>query len=156
MDTRRRAFSLVELVIVIAIIAVLAAIAAPRLSRGAAAAAENTLAQDLNVLRTAIDLYVLEHQGSYPSLLKFERLMLQCSDVGGTKFGARDAAQGLIYGPYLRAIPPLPVGVSAGNNDVVGSYTLNAGWIYDATDGTIKANCKPSEVDSFGKTYLSY
>lgn len=152
----RRGFSLVELVMVIAIIGVLAAIAVPRLSRSAAAAGESGLAGSLSVMRTAIDLYAVEHGGSYPALATFSDLLTQYSNASGSKTGDRDAASGLVYGPYLRAIPPLPVGQSAGKNGVVGAVGDDGGWVYDAAKGTIKANCKPGEKDGAGKSYADY
>lgn len=141
---------------VIAIIGILAAIAVPRLSRGATGAGESSLAQSLNVMRTAIEIFYVEHGGVYPSLAKFESLMTQYSEATGTKSGPRDAAQGLIYGPYLRAIPPLPIGEQKGKNAVVGAVGDDGGWVYDETTGRIRANCKPAEVDSGGKRYDAY
>jgi general secretion pathway protein G len=156
--TRRsaRAFSLIELVIVIVIIGILAAIAVPRLSRGAVAAGQASLSADLSAMRKAIDLFYAEHGMSFPSLLKFEGLMTQYSDATGTKFGDLDTAQGVIYGPYLRAIPPLPVGVNVGKNAVVAAFNEVGGWVYDPTNGSIKPNCKPGEVDDKGKKYVDY
>src|SRR5207248_200489 len=68
-NNRRRggAFSLIELVIVVVIIGIIAAIAIPRLSRGAAGAADNALAGDMAVWRNSLDLYQTEHQGQYPT-----------------------------------------------------------------------------------------
>ncbi len=53
---RKRAFSLIELVIVVVIIGIVAAIAIPRMSRGSEGAAESSLVADLSVMRKAIDL----------------------------------------------------------------------------------------------------
>lgn len=153
---RSGGFSLIELVIVIAIIGVLAAIAVPRLSRGATAAGEGALASDLNALRKAIDLFHVEHGMRYPPLLKFAAAMTQCSDATGTKFGGRDAAEGLVYGPYLRAMPALPVGANAGKQTVVGTLGEDGGWVYHPATGMIRANCKATEVDSRGLKYADY
>src|SRR5262245_11019580 len=62
----RRAFSLIELVIVVVIIGIIAAIAIPRMSRGSAGAADSALAQNLAILRNAIDMFQTEHGGVFP------------------------------------------------------------------------------------------
>src|SRR5581483_10793813 len=62
--SRRRGFSLIELVIVVVIIAIIGAIAIPKMSRGAAGAAESATIQNLAVMRSAIDLYNSEHPGA--------------------------------------------------------------------------------------------
>ena len=66
----RRAFSLIELVIVVVILGIIRAIAIPRMSRGAVGAADSGAISDLAVLRSAIDLYQAEHDGTYPALAK--------------------------------------------------------------------------------------
>ena len=82
--------------------------------------------------------------------------MTQYSEGSGTKAGARDVAEGMIYGPYLRAVPALPVGERKGKNGVVGAVGYDGGWVYDQSTGRIHANCKPAEVDSSGKRYAAY
>src|SRR5688500_621339 len=110
----RRGFSLIELVIVVVIIGIIAAIAIPRLSRGAAGAADSAIAGNLSVLRNAIDLYATEHGGTYPALATFEAQLTQFSDASGTTSATKTATA--IYGPYLRKVPPLPVGPTGYKN----------------------------------------
>src|SRR5918993_360471 len=64
--TSRRGFSLIELVIVVVIIGIIAAIAIPRMSRGTAGAGDSALSGNLNVLRSAIELFATEHGGKFP------------------------------------------------------------------------------------------
>lgn len=152
----RRAFSLIELVIVIVIIGVLAAIAVPRLSRGATTAGENALAANLAVIRNAIELFQVDHNGAYPSLAKLEDSLTKYSDITGGTTGDRDVANGIIFGPYMRAVPPLPVGANKGKATFIDTLGGNGGWVYDATKGTVIANCANGEVDSNGKKYNTY
>ena len=62
-----------------------------------------------------------------------------------------------IYGPYMRAIPTLPVGATnKGQTGIADatSATLGAagnGWFYNGTTGAIQANCPNSEVDASNK-----
>jgi len=156
---RTRAFSLVELVIVVVIIGVIAAIAVPRISRGAKGAADSALRGDLAALRNAIDLYAAEHSGNFPTELKFlEQLTTYTNDLGAD-VAAPDALH--IYGPYLRAIPPLPLageGATAGlkgSTIVSSTAATNVGWIYTVLTGTIAANTGTA-ADESTALYSSY
>jgi prepilin-type N-terminal cleavage/methylation domain-containing protein len=147
--SRQRAFSLVELVIVVVIIGVIAAIAVPRISRGAKGAGESALRGSLTVLRNAIDMYSAEHQGQFPGTdgteATFIAQLTDKTDVGGTP--------GTDYGPYLRKVPPVPVGPNAGKasglifDNVsdplslgVNEGTATAGWVYNKDTGEIIPN----------------
>ncbi len=70
---RKRAFSLIELVIVVVIIGIVAAIAIPRMSRGSEGAAESSLVADLSVMRKAIDLYRSSTSETFPRRLRASR-----------------------------------------------------------------------------------
>ena len=154
---RRRAFSLIELVIVVVIIGIIAAIAIPRLSRGSEGAADAALTGDLAVMRNSMDLYATEHTGDIPTLVNFVNAMTLYSDVVGNTNAVKGGA--FIYGPYLRAVPPLPVGAQQGKigikappADGIGAF----GWIYDDTAGSIVANCAAGDTDASGKPYNTY
>lgn len=163
----RRGFSLIELVIVVVIIGIIAAIAIPRMSRGSQGAADSALAGNLSVLRNAVDLYQTEHQ-SYPAAALgdgqavFERQLTKYTDANGTSNGTGTKDSTHTYGPYLRKIPPLPVGSKKGQTTVkVGADTDLPGvsveaWIYYPTSGEIKANLLNTEVDSKSTPYNEY
>ena len=153
--SRTRAFSLIELVIVIVIIGIIGAIAIPRMSRGAQGAADGALTANLARLRNAIDLFQAEHAGTYPDLVTTPNQLLQFTDdtgaVSATKTG------NYIYGPYLRALPPLPVGANKGKTACVATQGgSTAGWVYVAATGAISANCPDTEVDARGTKYNAY
>jgi len=148
-------FSLLELVIVVVIIAIIAAIAIPRLSRGTAGAADAALAGDLSVLRTGIDLFVVEHNGKTPAVADITAALTQYSNAAGDDFvAAKDATH--IYGPYVREIPPLPVGAAKGCTGIAAAAGAGVGWIYDESDGSIKSNTTAAEMDVTGKLYSEY
>ena len=154
---RQRAFSLIELVIVVVIIGIIAAIAIPRLSRGSEGAADAALIGDLAVMRSSIDLYSTEHPGFPPLEASFENQMLLYSDTVGNTNAVKGGA--FIYGPYLRAIPPLPVGVRRGDVGIKAppaDGTGSDGWVYDDTTQQIIANTAGGEVDASGKPYNTY
>ena len=154
---RSGGFSLIELVIVIVIIGVISAIAIPRLTRGANNAAAVALRGDLAVLRSAIELYRAEHEGKFPTKSAFTKQMTMYTKIDGTDPNvAVDVATGRIYGPYLRAVPPLPVGVKKGQTGVLDVNAAKIGWIYVETAGTIRANCMDAEVDQDTVKYNTY
>jgi len=155
-ERHRRAFSLIELVIVVVIIGILAAIAVPRMSRGASGAADSALSANLAVLRNGIDLFQTEHGGTYPALADVDKALTQYSNITGTTFGARDVATGVIYGPYVRTLPALPVGGEKGKTTFIDTQKAGYGWVYDAATGAIKANCPDAEVDARGVKYNTY
>ncbi len=145
--TKKRGFSLVELVIVVVIIGVIAAIAVPRISRGAKGAGESALRGSLAGMRNAIDMYAAEHNGAFPGVdglnTTVVRQLTEQTDIVG--------AVGTDYGPYLRRMPPVPVGPNAGKATgimmaLTGSTAVNElldptlGWIYNKDTGDIIAN----------------
>lgn len=159
---KRRAggFSLIELVIVVVIIGIIGAIAIPRMSRGAEGAGDSALKGNLAVMRSAIDLFATEHGGAYPSLANLPTAMTQYSNELGTVFSATKTATE-IYGPYMRAIPPLPVGqnkTETGFALISGGFTAvgNVGWLYDPTSGRVISNTDVGELDAKGVAYSAY
>ena len=151
---RSKGFSLLELVIVVVIIGIIAAIAIPRMSRGSAGAADAALTGDLAIMRAAIDLFAAEHNGAFPTAGDIESELTQYTDAARDFQAARDATH--IYGPYLRKVPPLPVGAKKGKTGIAAADGVNVGWIYTAATGDIAANCPNSETDVSGKLYNTY
>jgi len=143
-----------EVVIVVAIIAILAAIGIPRMSRGTAGAGDSALGANLAVLRNAIDLYAAEHQGAYPAVASITNQLTQYTDAAGAAAATKDSTH--IYGPYLRSVPPLPVGAKKGSTGIAALDGTDVGWIYTASTGAIVANTTASEMDAAGKLYSAY
>lgn len=151
---KRRAFSLIELVIVVVIIGIIGAIAIPRMSRGAAGASDSALTANLAVLRNAIDLFQSEHGGTYPAAATIVAQLTQFTDDTGATSATQTTTH--IYGPYLRQVPPLPVACPRkGGNLIAAADAVNVGWIYTAASGTIRANTT-TEKDAKDTLYSSY
>jgi len=151
-------FSLVELVIVVVIIGIIAAIAVPRISGGAASSDESALKADLTALRNVIDRYAAEHGGTFPgaaadglggtvnSALAFVNQLSGYSNVQGQVSLTQDPAYR--FGPYLRRVPPVPVGDNRNSVDVAIDATNSPpvvttgseGWVYNPVTGEIIAN----------------
>jgi len=155
---QKKGFTLIELVVVVVIIAIIAAIAIPKMSRGSAGAADSAVAQDLATMRSAIELYQTEHNGTYPtnsSAATFVNQLTQFTDASGNAQATKDSSH--IYGPYLKAVPSLPVGSNKGLNTVTvtgPAGTGNFAWYYDGT--TIWANDPASDVDAKTTPYNTY
>ncbi|MGP1272665.1 MAG: prepilin-type N-terminal cleavage/methylation domain-containing protein [Phycisphaerales bacterium] len=154
MQSRRRAFSLIELVIVVVILGIIGAIAIPRMSRGSEGAAESALKANLAALRGAIELYAAEHQGAYPTVADFSDQLLLYTDPTGATSATKTGD--FVYGPYLRAIPPLPVGDNQGNTGVAAADATGVGWIYNETTGAISANTANTEVNGAGTPWNQF
>jgi len=152
-STTRSGFSLLEVVIVVAIIAILAAIGIPRMSRGSKGANDAALQGDLAVLRNAIDLFSAEHGGSFPTAGAIVDELTQYTDVSGAVSASKTNTH--IYGPYLRSVPPLPVGTRKGSTDIAAADAAGIGWIYTAATGDIRANTT-TEVDDANNLYSTY
>jgi prepilin-type N-terminal cleavage/methylation domain-containing protein len=152
--TNRGGFSLLEVVIVVAIIAILAAIGIPRMSRGSKGAGDSALSGNLAVLRNAIDLFAAEHGGTYPSATTIANQLTQYTNASGGTNATKTTTH--IYGPYVRSIPPLPVGTKKGNTGIAAASDPNTGWIYTVASGTIRADTADTELDDTDKKYNEY
>jgi general secretion pathway protein G len=120
---RERGFTLVELLIVVIILAILAAIVVPQFSATTTDAQESALDANLNALRSAIELYKVQHNGKYPgdeaatgatcptggtagtgaagSAQAFMDQLLFATNAAGQACTVGDAAT-FKFGPYLR------------------------------------------------------
>ncbi|MDY0355309.1 MAG: prepilin-type N-terminal cleavage/methylation domain-containing protein [Sedimentisphaerales bacterium] len=153
---RGRGFTLMEVAIAVIVLAIVAAVVVPRFS--GAGIAENRmddLCNRLQLLRSQIELYKVQHRGVPPMRtaegaidfdLGFEQ-MLCCTDAeGAVKSGRprtkRDDVH--IYGPYLDGVPRNPFNgsetiVRARSRDEV-PVEGGAGWAYVPETGEIYAN----------------
>lgn len=150
----RGGFSLIELVIVVVIIGVIAAIAIPRMSRGGDAARESSLTANLATLRNAIELFHTEHDDTWPGVGTISDQLLLFSNLAGATSTTKTTTH--IYGPYLRAVPALPVGAKKGSTTIAAADGAGVGWIYDDSTGSIRANTTTSEVDARGVKFSDY
>lgn len=134
-NARRRAFTLVEILVVVVILGILAAIVLPQFSTAAEDSKDSALQQDMFRIRQQIELYANHHNGNYPTLANFIDQMTMASDVNGNT--AAIGTPGYHYGPYLPKIPRNPFTDTIPISDgAVGS----SAWYYDETTGHIAPN----------------
>jgi general secretion pathway protein G len=111
MESSRRGFTVIELIVVLAAIGLLLSIAAPRLMRHLDTAREVTLKQDLRAMREAIDKFFSD-QGRYPADL-----------------------QELVAKHYLRELPEDPITQRRDSWQVVQPADRAQGGVYDVHSG---------------------
>jgi prepilin-type N-terminal cleavage/methylation domain-containing protein len=146
-NSKRRGFSLLELVIVIVIIGIISAIAIPRMSKGAKGASDNAEKANITVIENAIELYTAEHAGVRPTATGIIDQLTKCTDDAGTAKSGTAAAvitsdATYPWGPYLKSVPPAPSGSCKGQTGIaiLANKTSSTGWIYDDTTGRITMN----------------
>jgi prepilin-type N-terminal cleavage/methylation domain-containing protein len=144
-----RAFTLVEVLIVVAILGILAAVILPEYRNYTQKARESAAKESLQMLRTAIERYALQHNGIPP----------------GYPNDIPTAPHSLIFvwhmrNNYLNEIPKNPfnslqtVKVLQNNESFPESPSGDTGWIYKAATKTIRLNS--AGTDSQGMEYYTY
>jgi general secretion pathway protein G len=136
-NSRRSAFTLIEVLIVVVIMALLAATIIPQFSSSTTDAKKSSLNFNLHTMRSQIDMYKVHHNNTPPLLAKFSDQMTKATDISGNTTGSN-----LIYGPYIQA--PLPTNPFNNLNTVTAvadatkdptAVNGTSGWQYNETTG---------------------
>lgn len=179
MELMQRGFTLVELLIVVIILAILAAIVIPQFTSATADAQESALDANLAGLRSAIELYKVQHNNKYPGAVAatgatctvgaagtgainteqavIDQLTKYSSAAGTTCSGADPTT---LLGPYLRkGIPADPITSSAAIVVATAGIPLapaaaTGGWAYDVKTGQFVMNS--NATDSKSKAYSTH
>ena len=135
---RRKAFTLIEVLIVVVIMAVLAATIIPQFSSSTKDAKESSLNFNLHTMRSQIELFKAHHLGTPPASLD---LMTKATDTEGNPSSDGTPDDTHPYGPYFEEIPANPYNGKATVNDVgTGGITDGSGtygWQYDSSTGRL-------------------
>lgn len=160
-------FTLIELLIVVIIIAILAAIAIPQFSNSTADAQEAALDANLATVRSAIELYRVQHTNVFPGVNLSSGGGTACTTANGTlgtgavatDVAMREqlttysnaagqtcttAATGFTFGPYLRALPAESTTnvntVTVINGVMTAPAAGLTGWRYSLLGGQFTSN----------------
>ena len=149
---RKKAFSLIELMIVVSILGIMAAIVVPLFQDNIQKAKEAAAKDSLRIFRTAIEAYAARNNGVPPGYPNND-------PTQSPSFGA--VVVGLVGPPqYVRRIPENPF-----NDDSVATIIANGdsfpaaadgstGWIYQPATKNIRLNYPGT--DSEGVKYFEY
>ncbi len=142
---REQGFTLVEILIVVVILGILAAIVIPQFTNASEAARASNLNSQLQAIRSQLELYQIQHNGTYPTLAQMDGN----TDAAGRTFdnliNITSAAGGIVvagpntFGPYLQKPPLNPFEASA-TVAAAGATAAGVGWTYNAVTGEILAN----------------
>lgn len=147
---RRSAFTLIEVLIVVIIMAVLAATIIPQFTTSTKDAKESSLKFNMHTLRSQIELYKAQHNGSYPTVTSksLPQLTSRTNAAGATGTDATSYP----FGPYVDQIPNNPMdsksavtSVSLSGAKPTAVSGTDGGWQYDPNTGAIWPN--DSETD---------
>ena len=134
-------FTLVEILIVVVILGILAAIVIPQFTDASTQAKESALASDLQMMRSQLELYKIQHNDNLPDTTgqaTFEACMLEQTDQYG--------AAGTDFGPYMGKLPSNPFVSGDATDDITfagtGTCPSNGltGWWMRTDTGEFRAN----------------
>jgi competence protein ComGC len=117
-------FSKIEVSIVAAVLTVLGVAVIPQFSQANTDDRLNTLCGNLQLVRSQLSLYRVQHEEQWPRQATFADQLTKRTNVKGST----DLADGvLVFGPYLKSIPA---------NPFTGGNAVNGGdWTYDEATG---------------------
>lgn len=138
---RRSGFTLIEIMIVVVILGILASTVLPQFSMSQKSAQEAAMVTSLNLLRSQVQLYRLEHNGTLPTAAINTELTTRTNISGGST-GTTP------FGPYVQGqLPANPLCPTPGAERLVktsGTPDGSTGWFYDTVSGIVKPGNNPS------------
>lgn len=124
-------FTLVEMLIVAIVLAILAAVVIPQFGDASTDVKISAVKSSLHSIRSQLELYRFQHNGSYPGLATWEDQMTKKTDADGTVNASGK------FGPYLLTMPVNPMDDSSAIDAVQDG---SGGWSYDVGTGVFQAD----------------
>ena len=166
---RRKAFTLVEVIIVVTILGILAAVVIPTFQGQTAIARESTAKDSLRTMRTQIEFYKIEHDGIPPGYVNggtAPTVLLQMqftatTTVTGAVSPSTTPTPPYLYGPYIRKLPENPFNnltniayVAEGTAFSAAVDGTSSGWLYKKETADFVINW--TGTDSEGINFYDY
>lgn len=126
-----KGFTFIEIIIVVVILATMAALIIPQLGQASVDPDLAALAATLQMVRTQLQYYRVQHDGASPDFADWEKQML-----GRSNPDRRLSPDGSC-GPYLLQIPVNPLD---GFRKVSPIRDGSGGWTYDESSGLFTSN----------------
>lgn len=144
-----RGFTLVEILIVVVILGILAAIVIPQFTSASESAKSSSLVSQLQTIRSQVELYQIQHNGDYPTLLALQAdtdglvghdwaPLTTETEVDGSAGVPGDGIDSNNFGPYLQQPPTNSFELSA-DVQAIGGAAAGVGWVYDENTGEVLA-----------------
>lgn len=145
--SKKRGFTLVEILIVVIILGILAAIVIPQFTNASSDARNNSVSSTLQTVRSQIELFKIQHADTPPVLTSGWTIMLGRSTMG--EVGPTAGSTTGTLGPYMQQPPYNPVN----NQSAVGTtFSTTVGWVYTVSGSVYTI----SAVDTTGTGLLTY
>jgi general secretion pathway protein G len=166
---KRKAFTLVEVLIVITILGILAAVVIPTFQGQATSARESAAKDSLKTMRIQIELYKLQHNGVPPGYVNgaaapTATLQLQfigTTTVMGLASPSKIPTSPFLYGPYIKKLPINPFNnksnityVAVGTAFSAAVNGTSGGWLYKKETAEFVINWPGT--DSAGVNFYDY
>ncbi|MCK4277531.1 MAG: prepilin-type N-terminal cleavage/methylation domain-containing protein [Phycisphaerae bacterium] len=143
---RNKAFTLVEILIVVIILGILAAIVIPQFTKASEDARESALASDLQMIRSQLELYKVQHLENYPNGVGIAAWQVQLT--GQTD---NTGAAGTDFGPYMQSFPKNQFAPSGGTTQSDVAFSIDplatappgddtTGWWFNSVTGKFAPN----------------
>ena len=143
---REKGFTLIELIMVVVIISILAVVIVPQFASQSGKAAKAATKANIEILRTAIEAFAAENEGTYPTDLTTDLV----SSGGNVKYLRKIPQEKWTPSNALVTDPTPADFVTAA--DVSSSGT--GGWMFNTTNGDIKLNLTGADFE--GENHIDY
>ncbi len=137
----RNGFTLIELLIVVVILGILAAIVVPQFSNASDSAVKSSLKSQLQTISSQMELYRVQHQGSYP-------VLAGDSDPNGG-WGPMITEGYLKEEPFNGYVGLSSVGVGDAGAMAVAKGSATTGWQTDNAGGIWAVGYNPAPTTSY-------